>query len=49
MSTLLEAGYTPSTLGDENVIRVADFLEDCMNQGGGTVGFGMSDCVFPSL
>ena len=42
MSTLLEAGFSISSLGIESAMQVADFLEATLAAEGGTAGFGES-------
>ena len=40
MSTLLEHGFSSTTLGSTNVSAVSDYLERQLLQGNGLVGFG---------
>ena len=40
MSTLLEASFTVSSLGPENVEAICNCLEEALRSGGGQVGFG---------
>ena len=40
MSTLLEAGFTVSRLGVDDVEVICDYIEEAFRLGGGLVGFG---------
>ena len=40
MSTLLEAGFTVSRLGVDNVEVICDYIEETFRLGAGLVGFG---------
>ena len=40
MSTLLESGFTVSSLGVDNVGTIGDYIEEAFRLGGGLVGFG---------
>ena len=42
LSTLLDAGFSPTSLGNSQVTSIAEMLEHEWNAGNGLLGFGES-------